>query len=174
MKKAFLLMIVAVVVVVGVMLTRDGGTPDIPISDDVEATPTASPTAPANATPVPAVPTAAPTSQPTPQPTPLGTPVATEAPSPQVREFRIDGKNFEFSQEAMSVRRGDTVRIVFTSTGGFHDWRVEGYNVGTQRVDTGGSATVEFVADTAGTFEYFCSVGNHRALGMEGVLTVTN
>ena len=34
------------------------------------------------------------------------------------------------------------------------------------------SAEVEFVASIAGTFEYYCSVGEHRAKGMKGNLIV--
>lgn len=35
-----------------------------------------------------------------------------------------------------------------------------------------GVTSVTFVADTLGTFEYYCSVGNHRAQGMVGNLVV--
>ena len=31
---------------------------------------------------------------------------------------------------------------------------------------------VQFIADKAGTFEYYCFVGNHRQMGMVGTLTV--
>jgi len=90
-----------------------------------------------------------------------------------VKEFIIEGQNFEFSDTVLSVARGDTVRIVFRSVQSFHDWRIEGFNTGTRRITAGQQATVEFVADQAGTFEFFCSVGNHRQLGMRGTLTVT-
>lgn len=91
----------------------------------------------------------------------------------EVREFVLEAKNFEFSEETLTVNKGDTVRIVLRNVGGFHDWRIEGFNTGTRRIGEGQEATVEFVADQAGTFEYFCSVNNHRQLGMRGTLTVT-
>ena len=72
----------------------------------------------------------------------------------------------------LRVKQGDTVRIEFTSTGGFHDWTVDEFNAATDRVNTGATATVEFVAGEKGTFEYYCSVGNHRAGGMKGNLVV--
>jgi uncharacterized cupredoxin-like copper-binding protein len=31
---------------------------------------------------------------------------------------------------------------------------------------------VQFVADKTGTFEFYCSVGNHRQMGMVGTLVV--
>ena len=70
------------------------------------------------------------------------------------------------------VNEGDTVRIEFTSTAGFHDWTLTEFSAATQRVNAGGSTFVEFVADKSGTFEYFCSVGSHRSLGMKGKLIV--
>ena len=90
----------------------------------------------------------------------------------KTKEFTVTGKNFSFSPATMSVTKGDTVKITFNNTSGFHDLRVDGYNVGTKQIQGGASETVTFVADKAGTFEYYCSVGNHRAMGMKGTLTV--
>ncbi len=95
-----------------------------------------------------------------------------EAAGPSVKSFDITGKNFAFSQSEIRVKKGDNVRINFTSTDGFHDWSIEGFNASTKQVNTGESASVEFVAGKAGTFEYYCSVGNHRQLGMKGNLLV--
>ena len=64
------------------------------------------------------------------------------------------------------------MRVVFTSESGFHDWVVDEFDAATSRVQSGGQATVEFVAETSGTFEYYCSVGSHRAQGMKGNLVV--
>lgn len=93
-------------------------------------------------------------------------------PAPVVKTFNITGQNFAFSSSEIKVKKGDTVKINFESTGGFHDWFVDGYNKGTTQVNTDGKTSVEFVADKAGTFEFFCTVGNHRAMGMTGSLIV--
>jgi plastocyanin len=90
----------------------------------------------------------------------------------QTKEFNVDGKNFEFSMGEIKVKKGDTVRINFTSTDGFHDWVVDEFSASTERVNTDGTSTVIFIADQSGTFEYYCSVGSHRALGMFGSLVV--
>src|SRR3989344_2870374 len=89
--------------------------------------------------------------------------------------FTMTGENFKFLMDGkdnpdLKVKVGDTVKIIFTSTDGFHDWVVTELNAATQKVKAGETATVEFVADKAGTFEYFCSVGSHRAKGMKGKL----
>ena len=74
--------------------------------------------------------------------------------------------------EAVVVNEGDTVTINFASTDGFHDFVIDEFNVASERVQTDGSTSVTFVADTAGTYEYYCSVGSHRANGMVGRLVV--
>ncbi|MEY4731380.1 MAG: hypothetical protein RL681_326, partial [Candidatus Parcubacteria bacterium] len=47
------------------------------------------------------------------------------------------------------------------------------FNAATKVLTDGQSETIEFVANKAGTFEYYCSVGSHRQMGMKGTLTVT-
>ena len=72
----------------------------------------------------------------------------------------------------LRVQEGDRVRIEFTSTKGFHDWRADEFNVATTQVKDGGSTSVEFVANKKGVFEYYCGIGQHRANGMKGKLVV--
>lgn len=92
------------------------------------------------------------------------------APAPKI--FNLTGQSFAFSTSEIRVKKGGTVKINFESTGGFHDWYVDGYNKGTKQVNPGEKTSVEFVADKAGTFEFFCTVGNHRQQGMTGKLIV--
>src|SRR3989344_6385033 len=89
-----------------------------------------------------------------------------------IKEFTVSGHNFAFSPTTLAVQKGDTVKIIFKDTDGFHDLRVEGYNVGTTRLQTGGQAEVTFVAGKAGSFIYYCSVGTHRVHGMTGTFIV--
>lgn len=89
------------------------------------------------------------------------------------KNFTVVGTDYSFSPAAISVKKGDTVNITFTSNDGYHDLMVDGYNVSTERVNTNGKATVSFVADKAGSFSYYCTVGSHRDKGMNGTLVVT-
>ncbi|PIT86450.1 MAG: hypothetical protein COU33_03110 [Candidatus Magasanikbacteria bacterium CG10_big_fil_rev_8_21_14_0_10_43_6] len=86
--------------------------------------------------------------------------------------LNLTGKNFAFSQKEIRVKKGDTVTINFTSESGLHDWVVDEFSAQTTKVKDGESASVTFVADKAGSFEYYCSVGSHRELGMVGKLIV--
>lgn len=88
-----------------------------------------------------------------------------------IKEFIIDGSNFKFEPSQIKVSKGDTVKITFKDDDGTHNLVVDGYNVST-RILSGGEDTIQFVADKTGTFEYYCSIGSHRDLGMKGTLTV--
>ncbi len=90
----------------------------------------------------------------------------------KTQEFSLTGSNFKFSLNELHVKKGDTVKITFTNTEGFHDWVIDEFNAKTARIPAGKSETVQFVADKTGTFEYYCSVGQHRANGMKGNLIV--
>ncbi len=89
-----------------------------------------------------------------------------------VKEFAVTGSNFSFAPSTMTVKKGDRVKITFTDAGGNHDLRIDEFGVATKVLKAGGSETVEFTADKTGSFEYYCSVGSHRAMGMKGTLTV--
>ena len=91
----------------------------------------------------------------------------------QVKIFIIDGANFKFKindveNPEIIVNEGDKVRIEFTSSEGFHDFVLDEFDARTEKINTGGASSVEFTADKKGTFEYYCSVGQHRANGMKG------
>ena len=103
---------------------------------------------------------------------PVKSETAAPASSKTAKVFNITGKNFAFSETEMKVKKGDTVTVNFESTTGFHDWVVDEFKAKTQQVRPGTKTSVTFVADKAGTFEYYCSVGSHRAEGMTGKLIV--
>ena len=96
----------------------------------------------------------------------------------EMKTFVLTGENFKFVMNGVDnpeirVNEGDKVRIEFTSTWGLHDWVVDEFGAATERVINGGESTyVEFIADKKGTFEYYCSVGTHRANGMKGIFVV--
>jgi len=89
-----------------------------------------------------------------------------------VREFTLDSFNYGYSMDTITVNEGDTVTITLTNSEGFHDLVIDEFGVATEKIRAGDTTSVTFVADRAGTYEYYCSVGNHRAQGMVGTLVV--
>lgn len=89
-----------------------------------------------------------------------------------VKEITVTASNFKFSPTEIKVNKGDKVKIILKNTQGFHDLVIDEFNVQTKSIGAGLEDTVEFTADKAGTFEYYCSIGNHRAMGMVGKLIV--
>jgi len=89
-----------------------------------------------------------------------------------VKEFMVDAAPYSFSPKTMSVNVGDTVKITLKNVNGVHDLKIDEFNASTRVLNAGEMETITFVALKAGTFQYYCSVGNHRAMGMVGTLTV--
>lgn len=114
---------------------------------------------------------AAPTST-EPSMTPSVTETTGDAMTASTKVIIVTGQNFSFTPSEITVKKGDKVKLTFKNSGGVHDFVIDELGVKIKQIAAGQSDTVEFVADKAGTFEYYCSVGNHRQVGMKGTLTV--
>lgn len=101
-----------------------------------------------------------------------GTAVNTSTTSDVVKDIVVTAKNFSFTPSTITVNQGEKVRVTFKNTEGFHDFVVEGYGAATKQLKAPAEEVIEFTADKAGTFEYYCSVGTHRQMGMKGTLVV--
>ncbi|EKD65360.1 MAG: hypothetical protein ACD_50C00112G0004 [uncultured bacterium] len=89
-----------------------------------------------------------------------------------LKEFTIESRGLSFTPDEIRVNVGDTVRIKYKNTVGTHDFTIEELGVQSSLIDAGEEATVQFVADKAGAYEFFCSVPGHREAGMKGTLVV--
>jgi nitrite reductase (NO-forming) len=89
-----------------------------------------------------------------------------------VREIVMDAGSYFYSLDEIHVRKGERIRLTINNTGGTHDLVIDELGVKTNRIETGEKASVEFTADTAGSFVYYCSVGDHRLRGQWGTLIV--
>jgi len=87
--------------------------------------------------------------------------------------IEVSGANFSFNPSNIAVKKGQKVKVVFTANDMQHDFVIDELNVKSDIVTAGNTTEVEFTPTEAGEFEYYCSVGNHRAQGMVGTLTVT-
>ncbi len=96
---------------------------------------------------------------------------------PADKVFSLNAKNFRFyingkESPNLRVKRGDKVKINLVSEQGFHDFVVDEFSVATKKINSGATDSIEFIAKEKGTFEYYCSVGSHREMGMKGNLIV--
>lgn len=89
----------------------------------------------------------------------------------EAREIVVDGDEFSLSPASISVKAGEKIKLTFNNVGAFpHNFTVLGLGVATETIGAGQSDTIEFTVEEGGTYTTFCSVGNHRAQGMEGTL----
>lgn len=127
---------------------------------------------------------------PTPAPTPVmtATPLVTSTPTATASgammegsdkmvkadvELTVNGGMFYYKPNALKVKQGQTVKVTFVNDGGWHDFNIDELNVHSAVIkEAGAKTTVTFVADKVGTFEYYCSVMQHRQKGQVGTLTV--
>ncbi|WEK54872.1 MAG: cupredoxin domain-containing protein [Candidatus Cohnella colombiensis] len=65
----------------------------------------------------------------------------------------LEAKNFEFNTKEIKVKKGDKVSITLKNTQGNHAVHIEGYDKTIKA-----NATVTFVADKAGEFNFICSI----------------
>ena len=87
--------------------------------------------------------------------------------------IEVSGANFRFNPSTITVKKGQKIKVVFKANDMQHDFVIDKLDVRSQVVTAGNTTEVEFTPTEAGEFEYYCSVGNHRAQGMVGTLTVT-
>lgn len=85
----------------------------------------------------------------------------------------VEGGEFYFKPNEIKVKKGEKVTITFKNAGKMpHNFVVDGLKASTQTINAGETTTVEFTPDKAGTYEFYCSVGSHRQMGMKGSLIV--
>ncbi len=98
----------------------------------------------------------------------------TPATAVQTKTFNVTGDDFRFNPAEIRVSLGDTVVINFTNPDRMpHDWVIDEIaGAKTKVLDKDQSETITFTADKKGSFEFYCSVGNHRAMGMIGMFIV--
>ncbi|MBI2627012.1 MAG: cupredoxin domain-containing protein [Parcubacteria group bacterium] len=164
--KIFLIVLVIIVIFVGVFLWTKNS--DVPIvnspSISVEATESLNPSETMDHST-----TTTPSSGATPSD---NNPSPSVTSSGAVKTFNLTSKNFSFSTKEIKVRQGDKIKIILSNTEGFHNWVINEFSASTRNLNSGETASVEFVADKKGTFQYYCSIGTHRQLGMAGNLVV--
>lgn len=107
----------------------------------------------------------------------IATGIATQA-APSAKTIDVDASDYKFAPGAMEAETSESITINLKNVGARrHDIVFEldnGRREATTQINGGQSASVTFLAPAAtGEYVFYCSVGQHRALGMEGKLTIT-
>lgn len=98
--------------------------------------------------------------------------VVTDEALAEIKTINMEAGAFYYLPAEIKVKKGEKVKIVFTSKDMMHDFNVDELGIKSPIVKSGQTAEFEFSADKVGTFEYYCSVGQHRAQGQIGKLIV--
>jgi cytochrome c oxidase subunit 2 len=89
-----------------------------------------------------------------------------------VHEIQVTLKKYEFSPASLHVKKGERVKLIMSAVDHDHGFKLDEFGVN-QKVRKGTTATVEFIADKSGSFQFRCSTVcglGHR--GMKGTLVV--
>ena len=90
-----------------------------------------------------------------------------------VHEIAVSGDEYAFSPSSISAKKGEKVKLTFTNNGNLpHNLVINELGVFTKTIAPGQIDSIEFTAETDGSLEFYCSIGNHRTQGMEGTLEV--
>ena len=87
--------------------------------------------------------------------------------------FTLEAGSFYYKPSVITVKKGETVKIVLNSVDMMHDFVIDELDVRTEIIKSGESGEVTFTPTVAGEFEFYCSVEDHRDKGAVGTLIVT-
>lgn len=95
-----------------------------------------------------------------------------QEPPPNRREFTISGRDYKFTPGRLEVTQDDLVKLTVRSEDVAYGFTIDHYRV-SKRIPAGGSVTLEFRADTAGTYTYYSNMTSDPRHGtMKGDLVV--
>lgn len=86
--------------------------------------------------------------------------------------LKLEAGSFYYSIEEIRAKKGETIKVRLNAKDKMHDFNIDELGVKSGIVNAGESVEFEINANKAGTFEYYCSVGEHRANGQVGKLIV--
>ncbi len=88
------------------------------------------------------------------------------------REIEVTAVQWEYTPDPITVNQGDFVRLRITSADVTHGFVLPEYGIN-ERLEPESEVIVEFVADEAGEFDFWCNVPCGRGhSGMRGTLIV--
>ena len=89
-----------------------------------------------------------------------------------VKVVNIEAGSFYYKPNEIRVKKGEKVKVVIKSVDMMHDFVIDELGVRTRIAQAGEMAEVEFGVNKTGELEFYCSIGNHRDMGMVGTLII--
>lgn len=89
--------------------------------------------------------------------------------------FEISMANFSYSESELVVKAGEQITINVTNNQGNHDFVIDELGIHSEHLSEGESQQLTFTVSEehiGQTYEFYCSVGAHRQLGMVGTITI--
>ena len=103
---------------------------------------------------------------------PLALRPAAQEQAPNRREITLTARNYRFVPSRIEVAQDDLVKLTVQSEDNAYSLTIDEYRV-SRRVPAGGSTTLEFRADRAGSFAFYSNMTNDaRHAQMKGELVV--
>lgn len=104
---------------------------------------------------------------------PPTTPATSSADQTKMQEIIVEASDFKLTPAKITFKKGEKIKIVFKNNGKLpHNLTITELGVATKTITPGEEDSLEFIPAKGGQFSMFCSVGNHRQLGVEGSILV--
>jgi uncharacterized cupredoxin-like copper-binding protein len=89
--------------------------------------------------------------------------------------IHLEATEFAFSTPTVPLKAGQPVTLHFTNKGQIdHELAIEEWNVQTELLRPGQTATLTFTPQETGTFTFLCAIPGHTAAGMTGTINVSS
>lgn len=89
-----------------------------------------------------------------------------------LEETVVTATDFAYDVKEIKAKQGDSLVIAFTNSEGTHDFVIDELGVNSGVLSAGETMNMTIPTDKPGTYEFYCSVGQHREMGMKGVLII--
>lgn len=95
-----------------------------------------------------------------------------DAMMPESKLIAVTADDFTYDVKEIRVKQGEKLTVSVTNSEGMHDFVIDELSVNSGMIKAGDTVELEIPTDKPGTYEYYCSVGQHRQMGMKGTLII--
>ncbi|MBI4435676.1 cupredoxin domain-containing protein [Candidatus Uhrbacteria bacterium] len=85
-------------------------------------------------------------------------------------EVDLEVESFSFTPSKITAKAGDVVMVRFSGVQGVHTFTLEEADV--EVAATTGESVIFTAPSQPGQYPFYCSIGSHRSMGMQGTLIV--